>query len=262
MWRSGEQPVARALDDIRASLPPVGPRELLQALPLRPPPPPTIDPRAIANWRALPHDGLVPIDVTGGFVPRPPARTRGAVAPDFVYPPNTDGRPMLAVANLLVDVQPASAAELARFAIATRRSPFPNPPRDDLPATHVSFADASAYATWAGKRLPSEAEWHACVTTLGARLGTGAVWEWTTTPEHDGHVVRGGRWRNALERPPLPTTARSNPGPPPMSASAVCSTRSRRYTESRGEPGGTHQFTSTLGEAWRIRLAVKSFPGS
>ncbi len=107
----------------------------------------------------------------------------------------------------------------------------------DHPVVYIDLDDARAYAAWAGKRLPTEPEWHLAAqgpdgrewpwggefdparcnsggagtmpvrslpegrSPCGCYHMSGNVWEWTESARDDGHtrfaIIRGGGWFDA-----------------------------------------------------------------
>jgi iron(II)-dependent oxidoreductase len=126
--------------------------------------------------------------------------------PVIPYPATTTPR-RLEMARFFMDRTPVTNDAFASFLAATGYAPADRsnylkhwvdgkPPagRGDHPVVWVSLEDARAYAEWAGKRLPTEAEWQ-----YAAQGTDGRPWPW-------GTKMRAGRCNDKLDRT-TPVTA-------------------------------------------------------
>jgi eukaryotic-like serine/threonine-protein kinase len=109
-----------------------------------------------------------------------------------------DSRPMhrIFVESYYIDQYEVTNAEYLDFVTATGTPPPTHwkegkaPPGDEnLPVTNVSWTDATRYADWAGKRLPTEREWE-----FAARGDDGRRYPWGDgwAPSFANHKGAGG----------------------------------------------------------------------
>ncbi len=174
----------------------------------------------IAQFRRNTPSGMALVP-GGEFI----AGSNDADADDDARPRRTESIPAF-----YIDLHEVTNREFQKFDPSHRI-----PPGDeDLPANSVTYDSAAAYARWAGKRLPTEAEWE-----KAARGTDGRRYPW------------GDNWDPRRIAP-----RRRRPGDRPMTATStgtkLCSIGPSRLQRAGSRPGGASPYgcLDMAGNAW------------
>lgn len=125
------------------------------------------------------------------------------------------------------------------------RAPFGTPGGPREPAVHVTYAEAAAFCRWAGKRLPTDAEW-----------GEAAYVERRANPT--GGFVTGRRYRYPTGDSPMGANCLGDCGTVKTVAHAVTS-RGRGHAEAGTTRAGVNGLHDMGANAWEW---VDSGPGA
>lgn len=149
--------------------------------------------------KTQPHRGRVP----GNMVLIPSAEISYELKSndDFIPYPESSMEKVHAIDSFLIDKYPVTNEQYYRFISETGYSPRDTVNylkhwvngvyelgKEKYPVVWVSLEDAKAYTKWAGKRLPTEAEWQ-----LAARGTDNRLWPW-------GDEFHGTKCNNAFGR--------------------------------------------------------------
>jgi len=105
---------------------------------------------------------------------------------EFISYPKQGYPKTLSIKSFFMDKFPVTNIQFKKFIDESKYQPSdtvnylkhwinnkPVPGQENFPVVNISYEDAQAYAKWAGKRLPTEAEWQ-----YSAQTTDGRIWPW------------------------------------------------------------------------------------